>query len=585
MQVVWCRLGQGLGRREERVRELGRMRQGAARLGPPPVGHQPARDGDGHRHERQQRRDQQRYDEPDLGHANLLVAVEAAVDSLLPDLLGLPVDGEDGVGLDEDLFSELARVDGTLDLVLALALLPAERVDVGAVLRLALAEADSDVALELDGARVGELERVEDGGEVAALPVVLPVAEDLGVGGAAVVVRHRVDRLVVLLVHRLGDAVPGEPAVDLARRDLDLEHELVSDLGLADVGSVRVADAHGARGRRACVGDRAGGGERGHVEALLEVVRPGGVDTLDAVRLRGEGHQLGMFLHDEDEGGDALVVEEAARAELDVEVDGSTRLALLDRESALGVVAVTLDVHDAVEVGVGDDHVDLDAVGETVDNDLGAVERLGNNWRRWNGNASVVRISSVALNALADTSVVDGRGVGVLSAGIWDARIATGLIGATPFEGGALRIDCALWLFDATSEVVKDVIGRTDAFFSSGVEDEPLGPIAYASAVLNDEAEVESARDALAGRVNHVTRRTHALQILVQDQALSSWASFYRCALDRGISLVTREALASHGSDGEGVQNGAFGVQPTRIGQAARLLTLPVDASSLGGTL
>ena len=360
------------------------MRQRPGRFRPSPVRHQPATDCDGHRHQRQECRDQQRDDEADLGHAHLLVTREAAVNPLSPDPLGLAVDGEDGVGLDGDLLAELAGVDGALDLVLGLSPPAAKGVDVGAVLRLALAEAHADVALELDSGRVGELEGVEHGCQVTALAVVLPIPEDLGIGGATVVVSHRVDGLVVLLVHRLGDAVTGEPAVDLAGTDLHLEHESVTDLGLGDVGAVERADAHGARGRGSGVGDGARGGERGHGEVLLEVVGSSGVDTPDPVGLGSEGHQLGMLLHHQDEGGHALVMEEAAGAELDAEVDGRLGLSLLHGQSALGVVGVALDVHDAVELGIGDDHRGEHAVGQAVDDDLRSVKRLGRDDRWWN---------------------------------------------------------------------------------------------------------------------------------------------------------------------------------------------------------
>ena len=77
-----------------------------------------------------------------------------------------------------------------LDFVFNLTLLTPESVVIGAVLRLTLAETDADVTLELDGVGVGELEGVEDGGEVAVLPVVLPVAENVRIRSAAVVVSH-----------------------------------------------------------------------------------------------------------------------------------------------------------------------------------------------------------------------------------------------------------------------------------------------------------------------------------------------------------------------------------------------------------
>ena len=85
---------------------------------------------------------------------------------------------------------------------------------------------------------------------------------------------------------------------------------------------------------------------------------------------------------------------------------------------------------------------------------------------------------------------------------------------------------CILTL-NADSVLVKDVIGRADTLFAGRVEDEALGAIADAPAVLNDKAEVEPAGDALPCGVDHVTRGTHALQVLVQNQALARRTRFH----------------------------------------------------------
>lgn len=79
-----------------------------------------------------------------------------------------------------DLFSELSGVDAASDLVLSLSAASttlAERVVAATVLGLALAEADADVALELDGVAVGELECVKNGRQVSPLAVVLPLLQ------------------------------------------------------------------------------------------------------------------------------------------------------------------------------------------------------------------------------------------------------------------------------------------------------------------------------------------------------------------------------------------------------------------------
>ena len=116
----------------------------------------------------------------------------------------------------------------------------------------------------------------------------------------------------------------------------NLEHQTVSDFGGRDVVAVRVADSHIASGRRASVGDGSSRRQGLHVEAEVKVLfrirspivvlKPCGfgylfarvVDTANSVGLSLVRHQLGMFLHDEDEPGLALVVEQAASVEFDL---------------------------------------------------------------------------------------------------------------------------------------------------------------------------------------------------------------------------------------------------------------------------
>ena len=73
------------------------MRQRSGSLGSSPVGHQPAGDCDGHRHQRQQGGDHQRDDEADLGDADLLVA--RVPRAHVRPRTGLPLDRQDRVRL------------------------------------------------------------------------------------------------------------------------------------------------------------------------------------------------------------------------------------------------------------------------------------------------------------------------------------------------------------------------------------------------------------------------------------------------------------------------------------------------------
>ena len=202
-------------------------------LGSPPVGHQPAGHGDGHRHQRQQGRDHQRDDEADLGDTNILVSSPASLG--VNQGVCSSLNGENGVGVDRYLLSQLASVD--LGFRLRLSLLPPVGIVPGTVLRLALAEADSDVAVELDVVAAGELEGVEDGGEDPLLSLVLPLSEDGGICGTAVLVRHQI-LVVSVIIHGLGHTTPGVPSVDGIRLHIYLEHETITYLSSVYVFSV-----------------------------------------------------------------------------------------------------------------------------------------------------------------------------------------------------------------------------------------------------------------------------------------------------------------------------------------------------------
>ena len=209
------------------------MGQRSSCLGSSSVGHQPAGHGDGHRHQRQQGRDHQRDDEADLGDTNILVSSPASLG--VNQGVGPSLNGEDGVGVDRYLLSQLASVD--LRFRLGLSLLPPVGVVPGTVLWLTLTEADSDVAVELDVVAAGELEGVEDGGEDPLLSLVLPLSEDGGICGTAVLVRHQI-LVVSVIIHGLGHTTPGVPSVDGIRLHIYLEHETITYLSSVYVFSV-----------------------------------------------------------------------------------------------------------------------------------------------------------------------------------------------------------------------------------------------------------------------------------------------------------------------------------------------------------
>jgi len=180
---------------------------------------------------------------------------------------------------------------------------PSVGINTAAVLRLALAEADTNVALEPNVVLTRELEGGEDGGEHALATGILPLAKDGRIGGAPVIVGDHVVVGAAFVVVGQSNAAPGKPAVDSVRLYVNLQHEAVSNLGAADVLAVAVADPHGAGRRWSCIGNGSSSCEHADVEAGLNVLNARLVHALDAVGLRLEGHQLGVLLDHQDEVG------------------------------------------------------------------------------------------------------------------------------------------------------------------------------------------------------------------------------------------------------------------------------------------
>jgi len=255
---------------------------------------------------------------------------------------------------------------------------PSVGVNTTAVLRLTLAEADTNVALEPNVVLTRELEGGEDGGEHALATGILPLAKDGRIGGAPVVVGDHVVVGAAFVVVGQSHAAPGEPAVDSVRLHVHLEHEAVSDLGAADVLAVAVADPHGAGRRRSCIGNGSGSGEHADVEAGLNVLDARLVHALDAVGLRLEGHQLRVLLDHQDEVGQTIIMEETTGGKVDLEVNlVHSSLWHVDSLSAALVIAVTLDVHNAVEVAVTQVDIHQHTISQTVHREVGPGEVCG----------------------------------------------------------------------------------------------------------------------------------------------------------------------------------------------------------------
>ena len=118
-------------------------------------------------------------------------------------------------------------------------------------------------------------------------------------------------------------------------------------------------------------------------------------------------------------------MEQSACVEVHGEVERVDSVPDGDGFPALRVVGVALDVHDAVKelVRNGDDYAD--AVGQTVDDDIGAREVGDDDGGRGQGDADA-RAKGVlpeSFDAPAQAPVVDGGAVGVGAARPLDARV------------------------------------------------------------------------------------------------------------------------------------------------------------------
>lgn len=207
--------------------------------------------------------------------------------------------------------------------------------------------------------------------------------------------------------------------------------------------AVGIANAHCAGRRRTSVCDGARSGQHGHVEAQVDGPLTGVVQTLDAIGLGVESHQLGMLLNHQNKLGLAVKMIKTASVELDHEVDGAASVLGLHGPPALRIIAVALDVHDAVEVTIG--HVDenLNAILETVDGHLRSREIAhdgsGGNWR-----AADLGVTSVTLDTCAFSFVVDWLARCTISIGT--ARFSHANISASVvpqfaiFHGEAVRV-------------------------------------------------------------------------------------------------------------------------------------------------
>jgi hypothetical protein len=78
-------------------------------------------------------------------------------------------------------------------------------------------------------------------------------------------------------------------------------------------------------------------------------------------------------------------MEQATCVKLDIEVKWIGSLALINGSAAVRVMAVSLDVHDTMEIGICNRYGHLDAISQTVDKDVWSW-KIGSWWwwfRNW----------------------------------------------------------------------------------------------------------------------------------------------------------------------------------------------------------
>ena len=115
-------------------------------------------------------------------------------------------------------------IDFSSNFSLTLALFPSISVDTGAILRLALTETNSNVALEFDGVTIWELERVKYGGQVTGGRVIVPVAENVWIGGTAIFISYSVKGIHIVVIHCSGNAISCKSTINFTRLNLKLIH-------------------------------------------------------------------------------------------------------------------------------------------------------------------------------------------------------------------------------------------------------------------------------------------------------------------------------------------------------------------------
>jgi len=286
--------------------------------------------------------------------------------------------------------------------------------------RLASAETDTNVALEADVVASREFESVEGGDKSSSFWMLCPSTEDGRISGTSIFVRNQMG--VVVVSH--GIAAAGKTAIDTDGLDFDFEHERVSDNSTTDFLSGRQADLHGAHRWRAGVGNGAGRRQHGDIESNSHGFLWCVVDAANLISLGFECHQFRMFLDDEDERGLSVFKYQSASVKSNLVIDAAHVTFGVKNTATVLIFGVSLDVKDAIETGCADVDVDLNAIGQTVDNNVRSGE-VGTEWWWFRYATRFLILIGVSANASANGPVFSGTTFRVGIADPFGARIAT----------------------------------------------------------------------------------------------------------------------------------------------------------------
>jgi len=276
-------------------------------------------------------------------------------------------------------------------------------------------------------------------------------------------------------------------------------------------------------------------------------------------------------------------LEQSAGIEFDFKVERLGSLALFHTSSAVGIVAVALDVHDAVEVGVHNIDKSLDSVSQTIDNDVWSREVCGWWYWLWYRYASSLRISSESFDTLAVANVVERSSESIGATRVANARICTSQVTELAVFGGvAVRIFFALGNFFANSLLVESVSVWANTSSRYDIKDESACAIAHASALgVDNEPKVAWTGHTITLLIKGISWRTYTFLILIQDESTAWRTGFDWSTFNGGVAFVSFDTDTSHGPYRQCIQYSTNGIQSARFSQSARIDTLSGNARSL----